>query len=115
MLFNPITIVCLQKIVADIILVAFDFPLYHVYKENCGHFYVEADVNSKRDIVDCTHRLLELMEKRATLLSDLERNTILSIYFKFKLQMLEWELDIMSQAAKIISREGLCTVFVKEA
>ena len=40
---------------------------------------------------------------------------ILSLYFKFKLLMLEWELDIMSQAAKMIFREGLCTVFAKEA
>ena len=73
-------------------------------------------MNSKRDIVDCTHRLLELMEKRETLLSDLERNTILSFYFISKLQMSEQELSIMSQAVKIISREGhLRTVFAKEA
>ena len=78
-------------------------------------FYLQAEVNSKSDLVDCTHRLLELMEKRATLLSDQERNTILSFYFKSKLQMSEQELSIMSQSAKIISREGLRTVFAKEA
>ena len=73
------------------------------YQSKLKSFYAEAEVNSKKDTVDCTLRLLELMEKRATLLSDLERNTILSFYFKSKLQMSEQELRIMSQAAKIIS------------
>ena len=40
------------------------------YHSKLKSFYAEADVNSKRDKVDCTLRLLELMEKRATLLSE---------------------------------------------
>jgi len=76
------------------------------YQEKIKSFYVKTEVNSKRDILDCTHKLLELMETQASMLSDLERNMILSFYFKSKLKMSEEELRIISQAAKIISGEG---------
>ena len=75
-------------------------------QERLKSFFAKAEVNSKREITDCTHRVLELMEQHASLLSDLERNTVLSFHFKSKLDMSLDELSIVSQATKIISKEG---------
>jgi len=82
------------------------------YQKKIKTFYVKAEVNSKRDISECTHKLLELMEKQASMLSYLERNTILSFYFQSKLSMSEEEFKIVSQAAKILCGEGrFCSKF----
>lgn len=76
------------------------------YKEELQYSVARTEINSKRNISNCTHHLLALMEKQVKVLSDLERNTVLFFHFKSKLEKSEDELAIASQATKIFSKDS---------